>query len=207
MKYTIKISSHSTLAIQLLRLEIDDFDDIIKAPDLNSVYYDWVERKNDDFALNRPFLTHDTEDFYICVRDENKNRVFESDDVDWLLDKDLTYNKETGNSIEGFEFIGIKDGVYLLRYQEIKGCCHLYELELDEEFDPGKLYVIKDKNLNQKCFGIDYYPLDDLYYQKGETPNLKKDRLKSDYLFDSGEFYYDTFVCGIQDRDKWEKLK
>ena len=206
MKYTIKITAHTTLAIQLLRLDNDDLDDLVAVRDLNSVYFDWVERKDENFVINRPFLTHDTEDFYLCVRDENKNRVFESYDVDSLHDKDLTYDKETGNSIEGYEFIGLKDGIYLLRYQEIKGCCYLYELELEEEFDSAKLYVIRDKNLNQRCFGFDYVPLDDLYYQKGETPDLKKDRLKSDFLYDSGECYYDTFICEVLDRDKWDKL-
>ena len=52
MKYTIKITAHTTLAIQLLRLNNDDLDDLVSVMDLNSVYFDWVERKEENFVLN-----------------------------------------------------------------------------------------------------------------------------------------------------------
>ena len=81
------------------------------------------------------YLTSEVDRFYLTIKDENDNVVFESEDIDELLDRNKTYDDDGEVQVKGWEFKDVDEGVYLARVQTIKGCFYAGEFELTEPFD------------------------------------------------------------------------
>lgn len=207
MKYTIYLSARSK-GLQLLNLTEDEKNELLKEESLDSVYLDWVEKKDEEYTLEGEFLCSDVDRYYLSVEDEEGNTVYESEEVDDLLDNDRTYlDEDLEETIEGYEFVGIGDGFYLVRMQVIKGCSYTCELEIEEPFDATKLYVIRDMFVNDELMGDTVFPITAVYYLRGNTPDPTTDNLDWDYDGDHEEQYYDTYLYEVSDKDYWNCLK
>lgn len=133
------------------------------------------------------FMTRDCDRFSFVVEDEDGEVVYEIDDLDEYLDKDKTYDEE-GEYIKGYRFEGLgdKNCDCLVSIVTEKGAGGTVELELDEPFDPDKLYLIHSTKIDDELVGEDVYPLFGVYYQRGEGYDLERDRIDfdPDGLFD-----------------------
>ena len=207
MKYTVNLSVRSK-GLQLLNVTDNEKNELLQEENLDSVYLDWVEKLNDDYTLEGEFLCHGVDRYCLSVEDEEGNTIYESHDVDDLLDNDRTYlDEDQEECVDGYEFKGIVDGYYLVRMQVIKGSSYSCELELEEPFDAEKLYVIRDMFINDELMGDTVFPITAIYYLRGNTPDPKKDDMNWDFISDMGEQYYDTYLFSVKEKDWWERLK
>jgi hypothetical protein len=204
MKYKIELSVRGR-GVQLLALDKDEKNELIEES-LDDVYLEWIDKKNDDFYLERQFLMRECDRFSLTIKDEDDNIVYESEDVNEVTDLDRTVDDE-GDYIESYEFKGVKDGIYLTRIQTIKGCYYDGEFELDEPFDKDRLYLIRDKEISDELMGDDVFPLDTIYYQRGESIKLDADIIYLEHREDQGEQYYETFLLRVEEGDWWHNLK
>lgn len=127
------------------------------------------------------FITTDCDRFSLVVEDEDGEVVYEIDDLDEYLDKDKTYDEE-GETIKGFEFEGLKgkNCDCLVSLVTEKGAGGTADLELEEPFDPDKLYIIRSTKIDDELVGDDVYPVLGVYYQRGEGYDLERDMLDFD---------------------------
>ncbi len=127
------------------------------------------------------FITRDCDRFSFEVEDEDGEVVYELDDLDEYLDKDRTYDEE-GEDIEGFKFEGLgnKNCDCLVSIVTEKGAGGTADLELDEPFDPDKLYIIRSTKIDDELVGEEVYPIFGVYYQRGEGYDLERDILDFD---------------------------
>ena len=202
MKYTIELSVRGK-GLQLLSLDEDEKNELLEE-DLDDVYLDWIERKDYDFDIESQYLMPQCDRFRLTIKDEDGNVVYETESVTDL--KDRTYD-EDDNEISGWEFDGVEDGAYLVRIQTIKGCYYTGEFELEESFDKDKLYIIRDTEINDELMGDDVFPIDRLYYQRGESADIDSDAIDLDFDSDMGEQYYDTYLMEVEDGDCWTDLQ
>lgn len=127
------------------------------------------------------FITRDCDRLSFVVEDEEGEVVCEIDDLDEYLDKDKTFNEE-GEYVEGFEFEGLgnKNCDCLVSITTEKGAGGEAELELEEPFEPNKLYLIRSTKIDDELVGEDVYPIFSVYYQRGEGYDLKRDVINFD---------------------------
>ena len=127
------------------------------------------------------FITTDCDRFSFVVEDEDGEVVYEIDDLDEYLDKDKTFDEE-GEYIEGYEFVGLreKNCDCLVSIVTEKGAGGSAELDLDEPFDPNKLYLIRSTKIDDELVGEDVYPIFGVYYQRGEGYDLERDIIDFD---------------------------
>lgn len=207
MRYSINLFVRGR-GIELLKLTEEEKNQLLKEDDLDSVYCDWRSEKNFDFEYEGQFLTYSVDRYRLEVEDEDGNMVYESENVMDLLNNDKTYLDEDQEiNIEGYDFEGIDDGYYLVRSQTIKGCHYCCELELDGSFDESKLYVVRDRYINDELTGDDVFPFENICYQKGNTPNLYEDNLDLEFESDYGEQYFDTYLYEVSHKDYWKNLQ
>lgn len=126
-------------------------------------------------------ITRDCDRFSFEVEDEDGEVVYEIEDLDEYLDKDKTYDEE-GEYIKGYRFEGLgdKNCDCLVSLVTEKGAGGTADLELDEPFDPDKLYLIRSTKIDDELVGEDVYPLFGVYYQRGEGYDFERDRIDFD---------------------------
>lgn len=202
MKYKVEICVRG-MGVQLLPLTEEEKDQLLGV-DLDEVYEDWVEEKECDFYLEGVYLGYGCDRFGLTITDENGNVVFKTSDLYDL--RDLTYINEDGDSIKGWEFKGVDEGIYLTRTQTLKGVCHSGEFELDEPFDKDKLYIIQDTVINDELLGDDIFQSDVIYYQRGVEPSLEDDVICVDEGDDGDEQYHETYLMDVTEGDWWHDL-
>lgn len=153
------------------------------------------------------FITRECDRFSFVVEDEDEEVVYEIDDLDEYLDKDKTFNEE-GETIKGFEFEGLKgkNCDCLVSIVTEKGAGGSAELELDEPFNPDKLYLIRSTKIDDELVGEDVYTLFGVYYQRGEGYDFERDRIDfdPDGLF---EEQYQNYigVMRLEDGRYWDE--
>ena len=127
------------------------------------------------------FITRVCDRFSLVVEDDDWETVYELEDLDEYLSKDKTFNEE-GETIKGFEFEGLKgkNCDCLVSLVTEKGAGGTADLELEEPFDPDKLYIIRSTKIDDELVGDDVYPIFGLYYQRGEGYDLERDMLDFD---------------------------
>ena len=127
------------------------------------------------------FITRVCDRFSLVVEDEDWETVYELEDLDEYLSKDKTFNEE-GETIKGFEFEGLKgkNCDCLVSLVTEKGAGGTADLELDEPFDPDKLYIIRSTKIDDELVGDDVYPIFGLYYQRGEGYDFERDGIDFD---------------------------
>lgn len=137
--------------------------------------------EGEDPLYEDSFITNDCDRFSFKVEDEEDNIVYELEDLDEYLDKDKTFDDE-GECLEGFEFDGLgdKDCDCLVSIVTEKGAGGSAELELEEPFDPDKLYLIRSTKIDDELVGDDVYPIFGVYYQRGEGYDLERDIIDFD---------------------------
>ena len=135
----------------------------------------------EDPLFEDSFITRECDRFSFEVEDEDGELVYFTDDLDEYLDKDKTFDEE-GETIKGFEFEGLKGKSCdcLVSLITEKGAGGTAELELDEPFDPDKLYIIRSTKIDDELVGDDVYPIFGVYYQRGEGYDLERDILDFD---------------------------
>ena len=147
--------------------DIEDFDLINYCNNIGVINSDdW------DYSI-LDFFPNDC-DFELCVKDENDEIVFKTEDV--LEFKDRTFDleeqlKETTAKMP--------NNFYLYYERKEKGAIVLQgELNLDEEFDKEKLYLIRnmaDPYVTEvRC----YDPSNFIYYQRGTHHELDVDKIE-----------------------------
>lgn len=201
MKYTIELSVRGK-GLQLLSLDEDEKNELLEE-DLDEVYSDWIEKKDYDFDIESQYLMPQCDRFRLTIKDEDGNVVYETESVMDLKDRTADDDVE----ISGWEFEGVEDGIYLVRIQTIKGCYYTGEFELEEPFDENKLYIIRDTEINDELMGDDVFPIDRLYYQRGEEADIDTDAIDLDFDSDMGEQYFDTYLMEVEDGDCWTDLQ
>lgn len=204
MKYFIELGV-SAKGVQLIELTEEEKNELLTENDLNNVYYDWVDKCGNNFALENYYLTPYVDRYTLTIRDENDNVVYKSENVGDLEDK--TFDDDGEILVKGWKFEGIKDGYYLTRLQTIKGCWCGGEFEIEEPFDKNKLYVVQDKYIEEGLLGDSVYPLFVLYYQKGEGYDMSRDEIELEYDSDYGEQYFDTYLCKLRNLCWWIDLQ
>ena len=133
MKYTVELAARAQ-GVQLLEVTEEEKNELLEE-DLNEVYTDLVQDKEYEFALEGKYLTPEADRFCLTIKDENDDIVFESEDIDELLDRNKTYDDDGDVQVKGWEFTGVDDGIYLARVQTIRDCFYVGEFELTEPFD------------------------------------------------------------------------
>ena len=201
MKYRIDLGVRGE-GLTLLQLTEEDKNQLL-GENLEDVYFDWVNKYDWDFVLEKQYLTSYVDRFQLTVRDENNNIVYESESFYDLVDKT---DNEYGEVL-GWEFKGFKDGYYLTRTQVIKGCWWSTEFELNEPFDVNKLYILRDQEIDEELLGDSVYPIDTLYYQRGEGYDMNRDEIRLYLEDDMGEQYYDTFLYQLIEKNVWLNLQ
>ena len=191
--------------VQLLEVTEEEKQELL-GEDLDEVYLDWMERKEYEFALEGQYLMSTVDRFSLTIRDENDNIVYETENFEDLVDK--TYDDEEEEIlVKGWKFQGIKDGNYLTRIQIIKGCWYTGEFELNEPFNKEKLYIVRDNKINDELLGDNVFPVDTLYYQRGEGYDINRDKILLDFESDYGEQYFNTYLYKLTERDWWHNLQ
>ena len=150
------------------------------------------------------YLTSNIDRYGLTIRDENNNIVYESESFYDLVDR--TYDEED-DEIQGWNFKGFKTGYYLTHLQVIKGCFWTGEFELNEPFDVNKLYILRDQEIDEELLGDSVYPIDTLYYQRGEGYDMNRDEIRLYLEDDMGEQYYDTFLYQLIEKNVWLNLQ
>ena len=167
-----------------------------------------VDEKDYNFTLEEVFITKDTDRFELIVKEaESGEIVYDMDDVDNIIGKDMTdiFNEDDGAELSGWKFEGIPDGTYLVDVQTLKGNYLTAELDIDGEFDPDKLYIVKSTELDDELTGEDMYAVT-LYYKREETPNLERDYINLDCIDYGEEQYWDIYLMNVEYGDEWENL-
>lgn len=201
MKYFIELSVRGR-GLQLFPLTEDDKNELMNE-NLDEIYLDWVDKRDYAFEMDNQYLMRSCDRFYLSIKDENCNIVYEIDNPNNLVDKTCD---ENGKYIKGWHFDGVDDGIYLTRIQTIKGCYYTGEFELNEPFDKDKLYIVRDTQINDELLGDDVFPIDTIYYQQGESINLDNDRIDLDFDSDMGEQYFHTHILKVEERDYWTEI-
>ena len=178
MKYTVELAARAQ-GVQLLEVTEEEKNELLEE-DLNEVYTDLVQDKEYEFALEGKYLTPEADRFCLTIKDENDDVVFESEDIDELLDRNKTYDDDGDVQVKGWEFTGVDDGVYLARVQTIRDCFYVGEFELTEPFDEEKLYMVQDITINDELLGDTVLPMGVLYYQRGEGYDVNRDEIQLD---------------------------
>lgn len=205
MKYTVELEARAH-GVQLLEVTEEEKNELLEE-DLDEVYANWVEDKEYEFALEGKYLTSEVDRFCLTIKDENDDVVFESEDIEELLDRDKTYDEDDEIQVKGWEFNGIKDGNYLTRVQTIKGCFYAGEFELNEPFDEEKLYMVRDLSINDELLGDTVFPIGSLYYQRGEGYDVNRDEIPLDDEGCDEEQYYETHLYELTEGDWWNDLQ
>lgn len=201
MKYSIELSVRAK-GVQLSALNEEEKEELLEE-NLEDIYLDFIEGKDYEFYLAKQLLMKDCDRFLLIIKDEEGNVVYQEGNPKKLID--LTCDDD-GEPIPEFKFNGVEDGTYLTRIQTIKGCNYSGEFELDEPFDADKLYIIRDTEIDDELMGDDVYPLDKIYYQRGESINLQNDMIELDIEEDMGEQYYKTYVMEVESRHFWTEI-
>lgn len=200
--YTIELAVRGK-GVQALELDEDEKDDLLEE-DLENAWFEWAEEKDYDFLVEGQYLTWGCDRYRLTIKDENGNVVYNSTDVKEL--NDFTYDDDD-NEIEGWEFKGLEDGFYLTHIQTLQGCFYSGQFELDTPFDKDKLYLVRDTVINDELMSDDVFPMDKLYYQRGEKPNMEEDIIELDSDLGEEEQYYDTYLMEVSDGDYWHNLQ
>ena len=127
------------------------------------------------------FITSECDRFSFVVEDEDGEVIYEIDDLDEYLNKDKTFDDE-GDEVNGYKFVGLreKNCDCLVSIVTEKGAGGSAELELEEPFDPDKLYLIRSTKIDDELVGEDVYPIFGVYYQRGEGCDLERDIIDFD---------------------------
>jgi len=189
--------------VQMLELDEDEKDDLLEE-DLEEAWFEWAEEKDYDFLVEGQYLTWGCDRYRLTIKDENGNVVYDSTDIKELNDN--TYDEDE-NVIEGWEFEGLEDGFYLAHIQTLQGCFYSGEFELDEPFDKDRLYLVEDTVINDELIGDDVFPMDKLYYQRGEKPSMDEDIIELDSDLGEVEQYYETYLMQVDNGDNWTNLQ
>ncbi|MBR6686032.1 MAG: leucine-rich repeat domain-containing protein, partial [Paludibacteraceae bacterium] len=192
MKYFIELSARA-VGLQLLKLSEEEKDEILDGRDIEEVF----EEHDDDFALERQFITPEVDRFALTIRDENDNIVYETENVKDLEFK--TYDDNGDEQVKGWSFEGIADGFYLTKVQTIKGYYCEGEFELEGTFEKDKLYIVHDQNLYDEIIGEELSPIHYIYYQKGEGYEISRDQIYLEDLSDWEEQYVQIVLYEIVD--------
>lgn len=205
MKYKIELGFRGR-GIQLLKVT-DEEKENLSGENLEQDYFDLIDEKDYNFELEDTFITKESDRFSLAVRDEFGEVVYEIDDVKDILKKDMTdiFNEDDGAALGGWKFEGIPDGSYLVDVQTLKGIYYTAELDIEGEFNPEKLYIIKSTKLDDELTGEDMYPVD-LYYKREETPNLKRDYIDLDCQEYGDEQYWDIYLMSVEYGNEWMNL-
>lgn len=204
MKYTINLGVRAR-GFQLLELTEEEKDELLDE-DLDDIFMDWSEQKDYNYAYEKQCLDNDSDRYSLEVKDQNGNTVYYSEDVKDILQNNKTYDEEY-DPIKGFEFVGVKDGIYLTRISSIKGCWFTGEFEIEGKFDKSRLYIVQDENIDDELTGDYPFPCMNIFYQQGDEPDMEKDDLNWIYDSDMGEQYWDTYLFRVENQDEWENLQ
>ena len=205
MKYTVELAARAQ-GVQLLEVTEEEKNELLEE-DLNEVYTDLVQDKEYEFALEGKYLTPEADRFCLTIKDENDDIVFESEDIDELLDRNKTYDDDGDVQVKGWEFTGVDDGIYLARVQTIRDCFYVGEFELTEPFDEEKLYMVQDITINDELLGDTVLPMGVLYYQRGEGYDVNRDEIQLDDEGCDEEQYYETHLYELTEGDWWNDLQ
>ena len=204
MKYTINIGVRGR-GVRLFALNEEELSRAFESESLDEVFDEIKEEREYDFQFERTYYTSYCDRFGLEVKDENGEIVYETDDIEEFVSRDKTYNDDGDVRIEGWKFRGIEDGIYLTRISTEKGVEFEGEIELDEPFNPDKLYIIRDRNVDDELLEDDVFCAGELYYQKGDKINLEEDLIYMDDIGWNEEQYYDTFLYKLTEKNWWQE--
>ena len=178
MIYKIKICINKWSCINLYELSVIDLKDLQKElkpkglGNLKNLINDLIDFRDLDYSILN-FYANDC-DFEFCVKDENDEIVFKTEDVREF--KDRTFDLEDQLKEKTAK---IPDSFYLYHEKREKGSIVLQgELNLDEKFDKEKLYLIRnmaDPYAPKEAF---FDPNNFIYYQRGTHHVLNFDKIE-----------------------------
>lgn len=200
MKYKITYMGYP-LWVRMIQL-----DEIQKEFFLNNEYLDdlWEECESEvgDYNIERELITCQDR-IQISVEDENGNTVFDTESIDDI--KQFPYYDDDDNLVspEGYVFKGVADGLYIVNQDTMKGSFWECDLELIDNFDPSRLYMVQDDVLNDEFCPDNCFPMGVLYYQKGDSIDLDNDRLDMNFMSDNGSYGYSVNISSVKEKDWW----
>jgi hypothetical protein len=212
MKYRIELSVNGW-DTRLFLLDQEHVDEALNCGDsLKKFYRNYVENWDDpiDPDFERYYITSESDDFILEVKDENGETIYELNDVDDYISNDKTeIEDEDGylTDIDGYEFVGIEDGMYLVRIASNRNCSGYAEIELDHPFNPDRLYIVRSSHVDDELMDDTVYEMFQLYYQRGEGFDLKRDLIE---LLNNGwddETYASYNLLKVSDKNYWQEIE
>ena len=212
MKYRIELSVNGW-DTRLFLLDQEHVDEALNSGDsLKKFYRNYVENWDDpiDPDFERYYITSESDDFILEVKDENGETIYELNDVDDYISNDKTQIEDEDGyltDIDGYEFVGIKDGMYLVRIASNENCGGYAEIELDHPFNPDRLYIVRSSHVDDELMDDTVYEMFQLYYQRGEGFDLKRDLIE---LLNNGwddETYASYNLLKVSDKNYWQEIE
>ena len=212
MKYRIELSVNGW-DTRLFLLDQEHVDEALNSGDsLKKFYRNYVENWDDpiDPDFERYYITSESDDFILEIKDENGETIYELNDVDDYISNDKTQIEDEDGyltDIDGYEFVGIKDGMYLVRIASNENCGGYAEIELDHPFNPDRLYIVRSSHVDDELMDDTVYEMFQLYYQRGEGFDLKRDLIE---LLNNGwddETYASYNLLKVSDKNYWQEIE
>lgn len=157
----------------------------------------------DEYDVERELLTCQDR-IQITVENENGETVFETESLDDIKRYPYYDEDEDVDVIPGgYAFNGVEEGMYIICQDTMKGSFWEADIEIDDAFDPSRLYVVQDDVLNNEFCPDDCFPMGVLYYRKGDNIDIENDRLEMSFVSDNGDYGYSVSISSVKKKDWW----
>ena len=164
---------------------------------------------NYDYNVERELAVAGDDKILISVKDENDNVVFKAESIYDIKLLPTFDDDEEDDVIErdGYGFEGVEDGTYLVRQEKEDWSFWEGDLELDTDFDPSRLYLIRDKKLNDEFCEDACAPMGVLYYQKADNIDPENDNLDLEFLESTGSKDYWYNISSVEEQEFWDLIR
>lgn len=208
MKYKVEFQGFP-LWVRMYRLD-EDIQEELSIDIDNDPFEEMWEKfdENHDPDIERYLAVADDE-ILISVKDENDNVVFKAESINDIKMLPNFEDDEEDDVIDrdGYGFVGVEDGTYLVCQVKEEWSFWEAELELDTDFDPSRLYLIRDKKLNDEFCGEVCAPIGDLYYQKADNIDPKNDNLDLEFISNNGSKSCWYNISSVEQQDFWNLIR
>ncbi len=205
MKYKVEFQGFP-LWVRMYRLD-EDIQEELSIDIDNDPFEEMWEKfdENHDPDIERYLAVADDE-ILISVKDENDNVVFKAESI-YDIKLLPNFDDVDEEDIDGYDFEGVEDGTYLVRQEKEEWSFWEADLELDTDFDPSRLYLIRDKRLNDEFCGECCVPMGVIYYQKADNIDLKNDNLDLEFLENNGSKDYWYNISSVEEQEFWDLIR
>ena len=205
MKYKVEFQGYP-LWVRMFLLD-DDIQEELSIDIDNDPFEEMWEKLDGNYEYNveRELAVAD-DDILITVKDENDNVVFKAESI-YDIKLLPNFDDVDEEDIDGYDFEGVEDGTYLVRQEKEEWSFWEADLELDTDFDPSRLYLIRDKRLNDEFCGECCVPMGVIYYQKADNIDLKNDNLDLEFLENNGSKDYWYNISSVEEQEFWDLIR